>query len=109
MKTIKNVLAASLLMITMGAFATNDKVIVAENVTITKAQEKVSISVLNTQHEDFTLFIYSASGDLVFKGNLGTEVSLGKSFDFSNAASGLYTFKVVSAKGTSTRKSIKIG
>ena len=93
MKTIKNVLLTGLFMISMAAMANNEKVenVVLEskpqegNVTITEENETVAVSVLNTNNASYQLFIYSNNGDLVFKGKLGDQASLGKAFDFKTA------------------------
>ena len=83
MKTIKNVLLTGLFMISMAAMANNEKVTTKEgNVTITEENETVAVSVLNTNNASYQLFIYSNNGDLVFKGKLGDQASLGKAFDF---------------------------
>lgn len=109
MKTIKNVMLAGLLMIGMAAnanerFATKDG-----NVTITKENEVVNVSILNTQNATYQLIITSEDGAVVYKGWLGNNLSLGKAFDFQTAEEGTYTFKLVSKNGASFEQDIKIG
>ena len=69
----------------------------------------VQVSVLNQTQESYELIIYQIEGTIVYKGRLGHEISLGKTFDFSNAVEGTYNFKFVSENGSKVVKSIKIG
>ena len=49
MKTMKNVMLAGLFVLTLSAFANNEKVTTKEgNVTITQNNETIAVSVLNT-------------------------------------------------------------
>ena len=109
MKTMKNVMLAGLFVLTLSAFANNEKVTTKDgNVTITQDNETIAVSVLNTQNAHYKLFIYSEEGTLVFKGILGSETSLGKAFDFQTAEQGTYTFKVVSNNGETFEQDIEI-
>lgn len=109
MKTIKNVLLTSLMMISMVALANHEKGSVSEgNVTITQEKETLTISVLNTQNATYKLFIYSEDGTMVFKSNLGSEASLGKAFNFQTAQKGIYTFKLVTNAGETFVKDVRI-
>lgn len=69
MKTIKRILMAGTLIATLTATANNEKLIVGNNsdVTITNSNETVDISILNTQNNTYTLYIYNPNGELVFK------------------------------------------
>lgn len=110
MKTMKNVLLTGLLMISMASLANNEKFINKDgNVTITSENEVVQVSVLNTKNASYQIFIYSEDGTLVFKGRLGSEITLGKAFDFQTAQKGVYTFKLVTNAGASFEQDIKIG
>ncbi len=110
MKTVKNILFIGLVTLSMVSFANNERITNKEgNVTITQNSSQVEVSVLNTENAKYQLFIYSENGDLVFKGTLGKEVSLGKAFDFKTAENGVYTFKVVSNTGAKVEKEVKIG
>ena len=84
MKTIKRILMAGTLIATLTATANNEKLIVGNNsdVTITNSNETVDISILNTQNNTYTLYIYNPNGELVFKQSLGSDTSLGKRFNF---------------------------
>ncbi|MEZ4859367.1 MAG: hypothetical protein R2781_11210 [Flavobacteriaceae bacterium] len=109
MKTMKNVMLASLFVLSMSAFANYEKVTTKEgNVTITQENETIAVSVLNTQNATYKLFIYSEDGTLVFKSNLGSEASMGKAFDFQTAQRGTYTFKLVTNAGETFVKDVKI-
>ncbi|MEZ4779232.1 MAG: hypothetical protein R2786_07585 [Flavobacteriaceae bacterium] len=102
MKTIKNVLFTGLVLFSMVVVANNEKI------TITQENETIAVSVLNTQNATYKLFIYSEDGTLVFKGNLGSNASLGKAFNFQTAQKGTYTFKLVTNAGETFVKDIEI-
>lgn len=109
MKTMKNVMLASLFVLSMSAFANNEKVTTKDgNVTITQENETIAVSVLNTKNATYKLFIYSEDGTLVFKGKLGSSASIGKAFDFQTAQKGTYTFTLVNNTGETFVKDIKI-
>ena len=109
MKTMKNVMLASLFVLSVSAFANNEKVTTKDgNVTITQENETIAVSVLNTENAAYKLFIYSEDGTLVFKGKLGSNASIGKAFDFQTAQKGIYTFKLVTNAGETFVKDIKI-
>jgi len=111
MKTMKNVLLTGLLMITAVLSANDIKVVTNEggNVTITQNQKMVSISVLNTVETAYQLFIYDTKGNLMYRGDLGAEASLGRIFDFEDAKHGNYTFTLVSENDERQSYSIKTG
>ncbi len=69
MKNLKNVLLTGMILFTVAATATNEKITSDGNVTITHEDEKVEVSVLNMQNETYQLFIYSEDGTLVLKVN----------------------------------------
>lgn len=109
MNTLKNVMLAGLLMIGVAAnakerFATKDGI-----VTITKNNEVVNVSILNTKNASYKLVIYSEDGSVVYKGWLGDDLSLGKVFDFQTAEEGTYVFKFVSKSGAEFEQDVKIG
>ena len=109
MKTIKNVLLTSLVLISMVAVANNEKVTFNDgNVTISQENETLTVSVLNTQNATYRLFIYSEDGTLVFKSNLGSDASLGKAFNFQTAQKGMYTFKLVTNAGETFVQDVRI-
>ncbi len=110
MKTIKNVMLTGLLMISMASFANNVKFINKDgNVTITSQNEMVQVSVLNTKNASYQLLIFSEDGTLVYKGRLGSDLTIGKAFDFQTAQKGVYTFKLVTNAGATFEQDIKIG
>ena len=111
MKTMKNVLIAGLLMITAAVAANDIKVVTTEggNVTITENQKKVSISVLNTLQSEYQLFIYDTKGNLMYRGTLGADNSIGRVFDFEGAKRGNYTFTLVSEDNVRQSYRIKTG
>ncbi|KAA3622528.1 MAG: hypothetical protein DWP94_08055 [Flavobacterium sp.] len=111
MKTIKRILMAGTLVATLSATANNDKLIVGNNsdVTITNSNETVDISILNTQNNTYTLYIYNPNGELVFKQSLGNDASLGKRFNFEWAHKGDYTFTFVTNQGERSSYQVKTG
>jgi len=109
MKTMKKVLFAGLLMISMASYANEKFASKDGNVTIIQDEETVNVSILNTKNASYQLFIYSEDGTLVYKGWLGSDVSLGKAFNFQTALEGTYTFKLVSKEGASFEQDVKIG
>jgi hypothetical protein len=111
MKTIKRMLIAGMLTATLTAVANEDKIVTsnADNVTITKNDGQVQISILNRNRTTFTLYIYNPNGELVFKDVLGNDTSLGKEFDFSSAIKGKYVFTLVNADGEKTFHTVKAG
>ncbi|GAB5400001.1 MAG: hypothetical protein Aureis2KO_15860 [Aureisphaera sp.] len=111
MKTLKRIFVAIAFMSTMATYANDTKVIYGEDATITIVEENktVQISILNTQNTSFTLSIYSDTGDLVFEETLGNDISLGKVFDFEDAAQGNYKFKFVSSNGNTHLYNVRTG
>ena len=111
MKTVKRIFVVIAMMSTMVMNANNIKIISGEgaNITIVEENKTVQVSILNTQSESYSLFIYSDTGDLVFEGTLGNGISLGKVFDFENAVHGNYKFKFVSSNGNSYSYNIRTG
>ncbi|MBX2828262.1 MAG: hypothetical protein KTR22_08870 [Flavobacteriaceae bacterium] len=111
MKTIKRIFVAIAFMSAMAGYANDTKVINGEDATISIVEENktVQVSILNTQNTSYTLTIYSDTGDLVFEGTLGNDMSLGKVFDFANAEQGNYKFKFVSSNGETHLYTIETG
>lgn len=108
MKTLRNFIALVGLLVSFSGFANTEEVVAEDNVTIVTEASTVAVSILNTNHASYQLYIYSEAGDLVFKSRLGSETSLGQAFDFKTAEKGTYTFKVVSNSGTKFEKEIVI-
>ncbi|MBT8263319.1 MAG: hypothetical protein KJO05_10880 [Bacteroidia bacterium] len=112
MKTIKRILLAGLLVVSVSAYANNEKIIAVNNgdVTITKEENRqVDVSILNTENYSYTLYIYNPNGELVFKEKLGNEASLGRRFDFNSALKGNYKFTFVTDSGNKTTHIVKAG
>lgn len=111
MKTIKRILMAGTLVATLTATANNEKLIAGNNsdVTITNSNETVDISILNTQNNTYTLYIYNPNGELVFKQSLGNDTSLGKRFNFEWAHKGDYKFTFVTNQGERSSYFVKTG
>jgi flagellar hook assembly protein FlgD len=109
MKTIKRILMAGMLVISLSALANEEKVITSGDVTITQDETRVDVSILNTQENTYTLYIYNPNGELVFKERLGNETSLGKRFDFDSALKGNYKFTFVTGNGERTSYTVRTG
>lgn len=111
MKTIKNMFVAGMLTLSLAAVANEDKLntTAGSDVTITKNDGQVELSILNTTMTTFTLYIYNPNGELVFNGVLGNETSLGKTFDFSSAKKGKYVFTLENENGQRLNRTIKAG
>lgn len=109
MKTIKNVVLTGMLMISMASFANDNFYNKDGNVTISQQDEIVQVSILNTMNASYQLYIYSEEGTLIYKGRLGSNISLGKAFDFQTAQKGTYTFKLVTNAGATFVQDVKIG
>ncbi|NND62669.1 MAG: hypothetical protein HKN48_05700 [Flavobacteriaceae bacterium] len=111
MKTMKRIVAFAVLMVGLTTMANSSKVITTEddNVTITKVNQLVQVSVLNIEEDMYKLTIYNASGDLVFERYLGDDRSLGKRFDFNKAPKGVYSFVFTTGKGKEVTYSIEAG
>ncbi len=111
MKTMKKVLAFAILMLGLTAMANSVKVITEkdDNVTITKVNQLVQVSVLNMEEETYNLAIYNNAGDMVFEDKLGSDLSLGKQFDFNKAPKGEYTFVFTTNNGEELSYSVKAG
>lgn len=109
MRTIKNVVLTGMLMISMASFAHDNFYNKDGNVTISKQNEMVQVSILNTMNASYQLYIYSEEGTLIYKGRLGSNISLGKAFDFQTAQEGTYTFKLVTNAGATFVQDVKIG
>jgi len=108
MKTLRNFIILTGLLVSFSGFATTEEVVNEDNVTIVNEANTVAVSILNTNQASYQLYIYSEAGDLVFKSRLGSKTSLGKAFDFETAEKGSYTFKVVSNGVTKFEKEIVI-
>lgn len=111
MKTIRRILMAFALVYSAGVFANDVKVVSGNSgdVTITEDNEMVQVSILNVEKLSYTLFIYSENGDLLYKGKLGNGQSLGRTFDFRDAQSGKYKFKMVSETGKTSIYRVQTG
>ena len=111
MKTVRNLLVATAFMVTLSTMATDGKVITGEKhtVTITENKEIVDVSILNTDNQDYTLYIINPNGELVFSGKLGNDSSLVKRFDFKGAIEGNYTFKFKTNVGDNFTYNLKTG
>lgn len=55
--------------------------------------------ILNTEAATYELTIYDSTGESVYEGELGNEISIGKIFDFNNVRKGTYTFNFTSSTG----------
>lgn len=110
MKTIKRILIAGLFIISMNTFANTDKVITvsSDDVTITKDGGSVDISILNTQENTYTLYIFNPNGELVFDEKLGNDTSLGKRFDFDWALEGNYIFTLTNDAGERSTHTVRV-
>ena len=71
--------------------------------------ETVDISILNTQNNTYSLYIYNPNGELVFKQSLGSDTSLGKRFNFEWAHKGDYKFTFVTNQGERSSYLVKTG
>lgn len=91
------------------SFAHNARNPLEDLISVSENADMVRVSVLNQNMESYALTIYRIDGTIVYKGRLGKDMSLGKTFDFSNAVEGTYNFKFVSDNGNKVVKSIKIG
>ena len=100
---------AGMLVVSLSAMANEEKVITSGDVTITQEDRQVDVSILNTQENTYTLYIYNPNGELVFKEQLGSEISLGKRFDFKSALKGNYRFTFVTGNGERTSYTVKTG
>ncbi|MCW5520473.1 hypothetical protein J1N09_11520 [Aureitalea sp. L0-47] len=109
MKTIRRILMAGMLVVSLSAAANEEKVITSGDVTITQDDRQVDVSILNTSENTYTLYIYNPNGELVFKERLGSETSLGKRFDFNSALKGNYKFTFVTNNGERTSYTVKTG
>jgi hypothetical protein len=111
MKTIKRILMAGMLVLSFSANANEKRAIAVDNgdVTITKENQQVEVSILNTEKNTYTLYIYHPNGDLVFKERLGNDSSLGKRFDFEYAQKGNYTFTFKTNSGERSSYTVKTG
>lgn len=111
MKTVKRILMAGMLAISMNMLANEDKMITVNSgeVTITQDDRQVDVSILNTRENNYTLYIYNPNGEVVFKEELGNNVSLGKRFDFNSALKGKYTFTFITDAGERNSYTVKTG
>jgi hypothetical protein len=110
MKTMKQLVLVGLFFTTLSTVA-NDRIIKAKNegVTITAQDKLVQVSLLNTKEVRYTLNILNNKGQRVFTEVLGSEKSLGGTFDFSKAARGVYTFEFVGSNGKRFEEEIRTG
>lgn len=111
MKRVKRILVAFALTISMASMANDTKVISGNDgeITITENNELVKVSVLNTTASSYRLVIYSQDGEVMYRGTLGNDQSLGRWFDFKNAPEGTYKFKLVSKDGEIFSYKVKTG
>jgi hypothetical protein len=111
MKTVKRILMAGMLVMSLSVNANEGRVIAVNDgeVTITNEDRQVEVSILNTQKNTYTLYIYNPNGEQVFKGRLGNEASIGKRFDFESALKGKYTFTFVTDAGDKSSYTVKAG
>jgi hypothetical protein len=111
MKTIKRILMAGMLVMSLSASANEERSIAFKSgdVTITKENRQVDVSILNTEKNTYTLYIYNPNGDRVFKERLGNDASLGKRFNFASALKGIYTFTFVTDAGEKSSYTVKAG
>jgi len=111
MKTVKTIITAFMLLTFMANYANDSKVISSATgeITITKENELVQVSILNTNNSEYTLAVYSEDGELLYKENLGNENSLGKTFDFKDSVVGTYKFKLIDSKGKISNYKVKTG
>lgn len=111
MKTTKRFLALAVFMIALTAMANSGKVVTNDegNVTITKVNHRIQVSVLNTNEKTYSLKIYNAGNELVYNEDLGNNNSLGKQFDFNNAPKGNYTFVLSTNGGEDFTQVVKAG
>ncbi len=72
-----------------------------------EAGETVSINMLSLDASPVIVAVYSESGKLIFKENLKAGQSLGRIYDFSDAAKGTYTIEVA-YKGNVFERKIRI-
>jgi flagellar hook assembly protein FlgD len=106
MKTIKRVLATAALIASMTANA-NDKD--SKNIYVNNDNNVVLVSVLNNNEATYKVFIYNEQGRLIKKSILGSKVSLGRQFDFSNVTRENYLIKIVSNNGASNEYLVNAG
>lgn len=100
-----------MLVVSLSAMANNGKVTINDDrdVTITKENRLVQVSILNIENATYNLDIYNPTGELVFEGTLGNEASIGKLFDFKSAIKGEYTFTFTNDAGERFSYMIKTG
>jgi hypothetical protein len=112
MKTIKRILMAGMLVVSLSVNANEVREITVKSSDVTiakKENHQVEVSILNTEKIAYTLYIYNPNGELVFKEKLGNEASLGKRFDFESALRGNYKFTFVTNNGDKTSYTVKAG
>ncbi len=106
MKTIKRTLATVALLVSFMATANNEP---NNNVTINQNDGIVSMSVLNKEQATYKVYVYNRQGEIIHKSILGSNISLGQQFDFSNAPMGTYKFKLVSNTGETSSYTVRTG
>ena len=111
MKTVKRILVALTMTLTLAMNANTERVISSREgeVTITEDRQLVQLSILNTQQSNYTLTIYGPNGQEIYEGSLGSDNSLGQQFDFSNSVNGTYTFVLTNDAGAVSTYKIKTG
>ncbi len=111
MKNLKTALTSLVMMAVTFSYANTDrnKKPSEDDSTLVKQEQVVTISILNTELKDYSLYVYSEDDVLLYHERLGNTISLGKRFDFSNAAKGTYRFVFKTNQGEQFVKTVTAG
>ena len=87
-------------------FASSDR---EDDVLVNRNKNMVTVSILNTELKQYTLFLYNSRNELLFTEQLEHGMSIGKRFDFTTAKRGTYRFIVRSNEGETMVKTVIVG
>ena len=80
-----------------------------DDVLVKRDRNMVTVSILNTELKQYTLFLYNSKNELLFSERLENGMSIGKRFDFTTAKRGTYRFIVKSNEDETLVKTVIVG